>query len=891
MLRLHENWRLTSGCGVTASGAELSSASYASQATHWREISVPSTVLAAQVADGEFPDPYFARSLRNIPGTDYPIGKIFSRLPMPPNSPYACPWWYRTRFKVPIAAKGKTLWIRFGGINYRANIWVNGKQLASSSDVAGAYRTYEFDVTRLLNPGQENAIAIETFAPTEQDLAINWVDWSPAPPDKDMGITGEVAVYASGPVTVRSPMVDTRLQSNGEIADLTVYGELHNGSAKRVEGVASVALAGVRAEQRLALKPGEIRTVIFTPEQFPQLRLKHPKLWWPYQMGNPHLESLRMSFHSGGRLSDEAIERVGIREITSELTDKGARLFRVNGRPVLVRGGGWSQDMLLREEPRKLGQQFEMVRDLHLNAIRLEGKLETDSFYRLADEQGILVMAGWCCCDIWERWPKWTPENYTVAAASLRSQMLRLRSHPSLLVWLNGSDNPPISRVEQMYLDIERELHWPNPTLSSASARATEVSGRSGVKMTGPYDYVAPSYWLTDPGKRGGAWGFNTETSPGPAIPVASSLRRFLPAASLWPPDANWLYHDGSGKFDNTEVFDAAMRQTYGESHSLAEYERTAQAMAYNGERAMFEAYARNKYDSTGVIQWMLNNAWPSMIWHLYDYYLAAGGGYYGARKACEPLHVQYSYDDRSVVLVNSTYAGVPGLHVKATVYDLQLKPVFDREISLEARPDSSIRAFSIPADALNGNLHFVRLTLTDSRGLEMSSNFYTIPAKLAEFDWDRGDYRYTPALQEPDLTALKDLPRAHVVAELLRSGSDGLIKIRLRNDSPRLAFQIALQALDKDQDAVDPVFWSDNYISLMPGESRMLTVRRSAFGGPQIAAVTLTGWNIKSERLRVTAISGASPSDQETAALPFSRASASESQPRRSDDAGIADR
>jgi exo-1,4-beta-D-glucosaminidase len=396
LLRLHEGWWLASGCDVSASGEQLSSALY--NAAHgWRGTAVPSTVLAAQVAGGEFRDPYFARNLRAIPGTDYPIGKIFSRLPMSPSSPYACPWWYRTRLAVPAAARGKTLWLRFGGINYRANIWVNGQRLAGSSDVAGAYRTYEFDVTRLVKPGTENAIAVEIFAPTENDLAINWVDWSPCPPDKDMGLTGDVALYTSGPVSVRSPIVVTHISSPSEIAELTVYGEVHNASAHPVRGFATIALLGMEAQQSVTLDAGESRTVVFTPEQFPQLRVPHPPLWWPYEMGEPHLEKLRMSFRADGRVSDEAIAQAGIREITSELTDAGARLFRVNGKPVLVRGGGWSGDMLLREQPQRLEQQFEMVRDLHLNAIRLEGKLETDAFYRLADEQGILVIAGWCC--------------------------------------------------------------------------------------------------------------------------------------------------------------------------------------------------------------------------------------------------------------------------------------------------------------------------------------------------------------------------------------------------------------------------------------------------------------------------------------------------------------
>jgi exo-1,4-beta-D-glucosaminidase len=200
---------------------------------------------------------------------------------------------------------------------------------------------------------------------------------------------------------------------------------------------------------------------------------------------------------------------------------------------------------------------------------------------------------------------------------------------------------------------------------------------------------------------------------------VQSSLRQFLPAAALWPRGEDWQYHDGSGGFANTAVFDAAMQQSYGEAHSLTEYEQAAQAMAYDGERAMFEAYARNKYASTGVVQWMLNNAWPSMIWHLYDYYLDAGGGYYGARKACEPLHVQYSYDDRSVVVVNSTYAGVPGLHVKAAVYDLKLRQVYEHETAVDAKADSSDRVFDIPEEILSnsGDLQFIRLSITDAAG------------------------------------------------------------------------------------------------------------------------------------------------------------------------------
>jgi exo-1,4-beta-D-glucosaminidase len=288
----------------------------------------------------------------------------------------------------------------------------------------------------------------------------------------------------------------------------------------------------------------------------------------------------------------------------------------------------------------------------------------------------------------------------------------------------------------------------------------------------------------------------------------------------------------------------------------------------------------------------MLNNAWPSMIWHLYDYYLDAGGGYYGTRKACEPLHVQYSDDDHSVVVVNSTYQSVPGLHVKAAVYDLQLHPVYEHESALNANPDSADRAFSIPAELLTdgGNLHFVRLTLTDAAGRQASENFYWVPAKLAEFDWRHEDYRYTPALHEPDLTALKGLPKSHVSVESVKTDADGRVTVRLANDSQAMAFQIALRALDEHAAPVTPAFWSDNYVSLLPGESRTFTVRPSAHGGLRIASIEVTGWNVIDQRVPVKR-SAARQRFHETAALPFARASASANQPRRSDASGTLDR
>ena len=236
---LHDGWRLQSACTVKADGAAISATGFA--VDDWISTSVPSTVLAAQAAAKLVPDPYYGMNLRNIPGTGYPIGHNFANLPMPQDSPYRCGWWYRTEFAAPAPAlHEQRFWLHFGGINYRGEVWLNGKRIADTSTVAGAYRVYDFDVTDLLKPGAQNVLAVETFAPTEKDLGINWVDWNPCPPDKDMGLWGEVNLVTTGPVTVRSPMAVTHFADESlATADLTIYAEVHNATAHEVKGVVS----------------------------------------------------------------------------------------------------------------------------------------------------------------------------------------------------------------------------------------------------------------------------------------------------------------------------------------------------------------------------------------------------------------------------------------------------------------------------------------------------------------------------------------------------------------------------------------------------------------------------------------------------------------------------
>ena len=872
---LHEGWSLQTSAKVEAKGEVISTPAFSPQG--WHSTTVPTTVVAALVKDKTLPDPFPGMNLRSFPGVTYPIGANFSNIPMQSDSPYAVSWWYRKSFSLPADYKGKTIWLKFDGINYRADIFLNGKQIAKSEDVAGAWRTYEFNITGVAKPGEKNVLAVQTWAPTDHDLAITFVDWNPAPPDKNMGLWRDVYIATSGPVALRYPTVVSKLNPPAnDSAQLTVTVQVKNGADHSVKGtlkgeIGEKSHAKVTFEQEVELAANEVKDVVFAPDKFSQLVYANPHLWWPAQMGTPNLYDLHMEFRVDGALSEWSNSKFGVREITSDLNSVGGRAFHINGKNILIRGGGYTPDMMLRETPQRVSDEFRYVKDMGLNTVRLEGKLETQEFFDEADYQGILVMAGWCCCDFWERWPRWQPQDFEIAKQSLRDQIYRLRSHPSLVMWLNGSDNPPPPDVEQMYLDIEEELLWPNPTVSSATGKKTSVTGDSGAKMSGPYEYVAPSYWevdtpegqpgrkLCNPGGCGGAYGFNTETSMGPAVPPVESIREMVGKDHIWPIDDVWNFHAGGGEFKTINVFSEALANRYGKSDNVNDFAIKSQMQTYEGVRAMYEAYSRNKYQSTGVIQWMLNNAWPSMIWHLYDYYMRPGGGYFGAKRAMEALHPIYGYDDHSIWVVSSQYTDVRGLKLITKIYNLDASEKFSQENSLDAAADSTAKIFTLPDVSGLSNTYFLVLKLEDSTGKQVGSNFYWLSTKPETIDWAKSTWWMTPTASYADFTAISQLPKVKLKVtnntehRNTAIGEQAITHVTIENPSKSLAFFVRLKVTKGAKgEEILPVLWEDNYISLLPGEKREVT---ATYRSPYVSAnelggatpvVEVSGWNVE---------------------------------------------
>ncbi|MEO8711717.1 MAG: glycoside hydrolase family 2 protein, partial [Parafilimonas sp.] len=687
-------------------------------------------------------------------------------------------------------------------------------------------------------------------------LAIDYADWIHYPPDYNGGIVNNVEIKTFNKVGVAHPLVTTHFDLPSlNVAHLNVYAVVTNYTGSEQDALIKGKInSDVNFEQTIHLMPNEKKEISFTQNNFAQLNIHDPKIWWPWQYGEQNLNRIELSCVVDNTNSNSIAENFGIREITSTLINDDSREFIVNGKPIMLRGAAWSPDIFQRHSAQRQEQELKLVRDMNMNIVRSEGKFEDDNFYDVCDKYGLLVMTGWMCCGAWQYPEHWDVAERAVAMSSDSSMMYWLRNKSCVMVWLNGSDMPPRdTSVERDYLNIEAALHWPNPTISTADASKSKVSGFSGVKMNGPYDWVPPSYWETDPGKYGGAWSFATEISPGPAIMPYESLIKFLPKDSIWYTNSDWLYHCGTMQFGNTKIFDSALNERYGRSTNIHEYLAKAQLQNYEGNRAMMEAYGLHKYNTaTGVVQWMLANPWPSLIWHTYDYYLYPAGTYFGMKKSMEPLHVMYSYKDNAVDIINSLLKNFDDLTVKADVYNLDGTNKYSNTVSTSVGEDGTQTCFAIPQ--INGlsDVYFLRLELKDADKQTKSINWYWLSKKADELNWKRSKWFYTPQSAYTDFTPLQNMPSTTIKVEqsLNKKQTETSHTITITNTGKAVAFFVHIRALkEKNADDILPLIFSDNYISLAPGESRTIECNyENKDAGNASPYILISGWNIDSK-------------------------------------------
>ena len=853
-VQLKAGWKLASANQAKDSGDIISQARYSTKG--WYPVrQVPATVLQILQEDGIYPNLYYGKNL----------------LSAVPQDLYKQDWWYRTTFKAP--GQGKTYWLEFPGINYRAEIWLNGKQIADSQHVAGMYVATQLNVTDAILPAQINTLAVKvTPERAIQDvngveLADSWFDWlngkylgSRLPPsqngiptsfvsDRNAGIWKPVTLRVTGPVRISHPAVTTALPlPKTNSANLTVFGVLENGSSGPVRGrlLGQISRPGkpvVQFEQPVTLQARESREVTFTPERFAQLAISNPDLWWPYTMGQPNLYNLELKFleDDSREVSDRQSIRFGIRTVTQhrdkdekfpEIGKGGNFYLQVNGKDFLVRGAVYTPDLLFRDDPKREAAILGYVKDMGLNMLRWESKISSEHIVDLADEAGIPVMYGWMCCNQWEKWDQWDAEDQSVARSSLRSQISMLRSHPAVFIWANGSDGLPPGPVLQDYHRILKDLHWQNAVVDTVSSFAKDGAGGrlwSGIIMEGPYSWRPPSYWFSGlyPPTRGSS----AEQGDNEIIPPYESLKKFIPPDKLWPINDTWYFHAGSSDGNNSlRNIQHVIDRRYGPAHSAEEFAGKAQLAAYENLRAQFEDFAANGWaDHKMTIYWMLNNHWPSFFGHIFDYYLKPGGAYFGAKMGLKPLSVVFDYyakDGRqgNIRVVNQTLQDRSGLQVRVRVYDLDGKPVLDQRKTVDVRAQGVAQALALPVLKNVTPVYFVRCELFDAGGSRIVDNVYwqsIVPDRVGP----RVNDKALNLTQEhwADFTPLQAMAKVHldVKGTVRKDARDGEATVSLHNPSSHLAFFVRVEMTGgKDGNEILPVTYDNNYVTVFPGET-----------------------------------------------------------------------
>lgn len=745
-------------------------------------------------------------------------------------------WIYKTSFSLDVN-EGQHYDLIFNGLNYYADIFFNDTCIASSDTTYGVFIKRVYDVTDLLK--EENEVEVRIGRAQSGDLNIGFVDWNPRPLDESMGITQTVKLRAAGPVSIQDVFVipDLDTETFAE-ADLEVRVTLKNNEPSAVSGDILIGIQdGEVFKVPVVMEPYEEKIVSVTPDQAANLHIDNPRVWWSHDLGTPELYEMNVQVETEGAVSDRKDVTFGIRKIESRLNEYGYRQFTLNGKDILIKGAGWTDDIFLRDTPESLERQVLYVKDMNMNLIRFEniwGK--DDTIYDLCDRHGVLALVGWSCQWEWENYcglPEVhhvgciiQPKEINLAARYFEDQVIRLHNHPAVIAWMTGSDCVPVYELEKRYLETYAKYDY-RPYISSAKSLESELTGWSGSKMAGPYEYVGPDYWYLDT-TNGGAFGFNTETGIGANLPQLESLKRMIPEDKLWPLSEMWDKHctTSGSAMNSMDELERTVAGLYGEAEDLNDFVRKGHAADYDATRAMFEAFRVNAPMSTGVVQWMLNSAWPAIYWQQYDWYGVPVAAYYGTKKACEPIQLIYNYKNRNVYLVNEG-KDVMDVHASVKVYDASSTLLFEDSCMLASSYRNTLKAFDL--NRFQGISHFIATEITDADGNFIADNFYCIGANPNVYDWDDYTWYYTPVEEYTDLSFAFSQPEADVDMKVEENG--GLYTVTLVNNSPVISYMNILKAKDADGELVVPALWSDNFFPLLPGQTKTVTCRADVKG------------------------------------------------------------
>ena len=893
------NFQLQSSSQVTEDGGKISTVKYHSRA-YWFPVQVPSTVLTGLVANKVYPDPYQGLNNMLIPDASDQFNKDYnleqySHLAGEPN-PWKKPYWYRTTFKIPAGDKGKVFQLIFKGINYRAAVWVNGKPIADSTQMAGMFAEYNLDVTKAVIPGGDNVLAVKIYPldypglPAKEQLAAlgpfyenggptgdigknvtmlcsaGW-DWIPPVRDRNMGIWQPVFLRTTGAVTIGHTKLVTNLPNlpDTSVANIGLSVQLDNHSALPVKGKLTVSIkpenftgAPVQFTQGYAVGANSYNQITMGGKEISQLIIHQPHLWWPNGYGKANLYRIRLQYADDKGVSDDTTFVFGIRTVSSKATIVNKyvrREFFVNGKRVHLNGGAWVPDMMLNRDSARYDYEMHLCRNANVNLVRIWGGGVTpgDAFWAAADKYGEMVWSDfWITGDTQGEF-KGSPDyplESNVFIKNVISTIYRVRNHPSLLVWTGGNEGHARKELYDAMRNNIIALDGNRPFIPSSSGHAKLPAGwagswpddmPTGVYSGGPYEWKDPKEYFKLADLQHD-WVFKDETGL-PSQPPYTTLPKIITNLTWdktlpYPLNNSWGYHDaatGAGKYDQ---YYAQMVKRYGQPTDLVGFSDKMQLMNAVGYQGIFEAAGHKLTETGGVMLWKLNAAFPSVIWQIYDWYLEPNAGYYAMQNALEPIHIQFSQSDSTVEVINRTHHATSRLTATADIYNTDsklLKSIHMDNLGLAQEGVSeTIKLKEILAGISEAS--FVILNLKNAAGAKQSHNVYWMAANN-------------------NFTAFNNMKHTQVVAKVLKGTkwiSENKWTVQLTNNTEQIAFFVRPQLMTNGAEVM-PSYWSANYFTLAPHESITVTVSAPvAKLGTTTPTVLVEGWNVDKQTLNL---------------------------------------
>jgi mannosylglycoprotein endo-beta-mannosidase len=802
-----QGWLMQDAGKVGADAKVISTTQFNPQG--WYTATVPGTVLTTLVNNGVYPEPLYGENMRAIPES---LNKTS--------------YWYRSTVNVPAAYKGRHIWLHLGGVNYSAQVWVNGHEAGT---MRGAFIRGDFDISRFVRPGSRAVLAVlvspqpHPGVPHEHTVAlgvganggesaidgptflstIGW-DWLAAVRDRDTGIFLPVTMDSSGAVIVKDPFVTAELSAGYDSADLRVAATLENKSAKPVSGVVKGTVQLLNSQDRaitferpMTIAASGTETLALDSTSVPQLRVSAPKLWWPNGYGPQNLYTLTLSFEEGKKTSSSETRQFGIRKIEYQVPDSENLTLVVNGVRVMARGGNWGLDEAMKRVTReRLDAQFHLHALANLNIIRnWVGQNTSPDFYDMADKYGMLL---------WDEFFQPNPfdgpdpTDIPTYVANVTDKVVRYRNHPSIAVWCARNEGYPPKELDEQLKALMGKLD-PSRLYQSNSAE-----GR-GVSSHGPYYWRAPRFFypLNE--------SFKTETGS-VSVPTIESIQGMMPKKDWETINDDWAQHDMAAGAQRGDEYPKTLAERYGHIQNLADFVRKAQLANYEAFRAMYEGRNAKMFkETTGIITWMSNPAQPSFVWQLYHYDLEPNAALYGAKKAAETIHVQLNEITRAIEVVNNRPDALKTGNVQVDVYRFDGKRDSHEVYPVAEVPGSTtMKVAQLEVSTRITPLYFIKFGLMDAAGQLLSTNLYWQHVAQDQFD------------------GLVDLPTVvlDAQADARPDGDNIIVTVTLRNPTEHVALLTHLQLHQKKSGRrVLPVFYSDNYISLVPGESCTVSI------------------------------------------------------------------